>query len=101
MKEQTGRRAWLTEPVDVRLPRTRSAKTRNMPDQSLSALACWTVGLVFALLDVLTTWYAIKFLHLREVNRVGQWVIAEFGLGAALALRVVVGCAALGLLALA
>ena len=101
VREQTGLRACLTERVDVRLPRTRSAKARGLPEQRLSALACWTVGLVFALLDVLTTWYAVKPLHLREVNRVGQWVIAEFGLEAALAMRVVIGCSALGLLALA
>jgi hypothetical protein len=60
---------------------------------------CWTVGMCFALLDAVTTWYALQMLGLREGNPIAKWAIEELGLGRALALRVLVGGVVLGLIA--
>jgi hypothetical protein len=61
---------------------------------------CWTVGMCFALLDAVTTWYALEMVGLHEGNPIAKWAIEELGLGRALALRVLVGAAVLGLIAL-
>jgi Domain of unknown function (DUF5658) len=66
---------------------------------SLTAGVCWTVGMVFALLDAVTTWYAVTRLHMPEGNPVARWVIAEIGVSEAVALRVLVSAVVLGLLA--
>ena len=60
---------------------------------------CWTVGMCFALVDALTTWYAVDVLGLREGNPIAKWAIDELGLDRALALRVLVGGVVLGLIA--
>ena len=60
---------------------------------------CWTVGMCFALVDAVTTWYAVRVLGLREGNPIAKWAIEELGLGRALALRVLVGGVILGLIA--
>ena len=59
----------------------------------------WLVGMVFAIFDVLTTWYALAVLHLHEGNPVGTWAIEHLGLSRALALRIIIGAAVLGLIA--
>jgi hypothetical protein len=59
----------------------------------------WLIGMVFALLDVLTTWYALTVLGMHEGNPVGTWAIDHFGLSRALALRVIIGAVVLGLIA--
>ena len=60
---------------------------------------CWTVGMCFALVDAITTWYAVRVLGFREGNPIAKWVIEEIGLDRALALRVVLGGVILGLIA--
>jgi len=65
----------------------------------LSPFACFVLGSCFAVLDAATTWYALRFTNLPEGNPVLRWAFANFGLTPALVLRVVVGCAALALLA--
>jgi hypothetical protein len=55
--------------------------------------------MVFAMADVITTWYALTALHLREANPVAKWAIAHLGLSSALTLRVVIGAAVLALIA--
>ena len=59
----------------------------------------WLVGMMFAIVDALTTWYALTILRMHEGNPVGTWAIDHFGLSRALALRVIVGAAVLGLIA--
>jgi hypothetical protein len=59
----------------------------------------WIVGMVFAIIDVLTTWYALTTLRMHEGNPVGIWAIEHLGLFRALALRIVIGAAVLGLIA--
>jgi hypothetical protein len=68
-------------------------------DRWLSPLASFVLGSCFALLDALTTWYALSFTHLLEGNPAARWAFDTFGLGPALVLRVLLGCAALALLA--
>jgi hypothetical protein len=65
----------------------------------LSPFACFVVGTCFAVLDAVTTWYALRYTHLPEGNPALRWAFANFGLTAALVLRVLIGCAALALLA--
>ncbi len=60
---------------------------------------CWTVGMCFAIVDAVTTWYAVSVLGLREGNPIAKWAIEELGLSRALALRVLVGGVVLGLIA--
>jgi hypothetical protein len=59
----------------------------------------WLVGMMFAMLDVLTTWYALTVLKMHEGNPVGTWAIEHLGLSRALALRIIIGAAVLGLIA--
>jgi len=59
----------------------------------------WLVGMVFAMVDALTTWYALTVLDLHEGNPVGTWAIDHLGLSRALALRIIVGAAVLGVVA--
>jgi hypothetical protein len=61
---------------------------------------CWTVGMCFALVDAVSTWYAVQVLGLREGNPIAKWAIGEVGLGRALALRVLIGAVVLGLISL-
>jgi hypothetical protein len=68
-------------------------------DRWLSPFASFVLGTGFAVLDALTTWYALSFTHLLEGNPAARWAFATFGLGPALVLRVVLGAAALALLA--
>jgi hypothetical protein len=65
----------------------------------LSPFASFVIGSCFALLDALTTWYALSFTPLLEGNPAARWAFDNLGLGPALVLRVVLGCAALALLA--
>jgi Domain of unknown function (DUF5658) len=65
----------------------------------LSPFACFVVGSCFAVLDAVTTWYALRYTHLPEGNPALRWAFSNFGLTAALVLRVLIGCAALALLA--
>jgi hypothetical protein len=67
--------------------------------RSLSALACFLLGSCFAVLDATSTWYALRFTHLSEGNPALRWAFDHVGLGPALVLRVVIGCAALAFLA--
>jgi hypothetical protein len=59
----------------------------------------WLVGMAFAFVDVLTTWYAITALKMHEGNPLGTWAIEHLGLSRALALRIIIGAAVLGLIA--
>ena len=59
----------------------------------------WLVGMVFAIVDALTTWYALTVLDMHEGNPIGTWAIDHLGLSRALALRVIIGAAVLGLIA--
>lgn len=61
---------------------------------------CWAVGMCFALIDAVTTWYALEMVGLHEGNPIAKWAIEELGLGRALALRVLVGGVVLGLIAI-
>jgi len=67
--------------------------------QSATVGSLWALGMGFALLDAITTWYALEHLGLREGNPLAQWAIAEWGLSVALVARIVVGGIVLGLLA--
>ena len=68
--------------------------------RSATVGTCWTVGMCFALVDAVSTWYAVRVLGLQEGNPIASWAIEELGLGRALALRVLVGAVVLGLIAL-
>ena len=68
--------------------------------RSATVGTCWTVGMCFALVDAVSTWYAVRVLDLQEGNPIASWAIEELGLGRALALRVLVGAVVLGLIAL-
>ena len=61
--------------------------------------ACWTVGMCFALVDAVTTWYALQVLGLHEGNPIAKWAIAELGSQPRPCLRVIVGAVVLGLIA--
>jgi hypothetical protein len=65
----------------------------------LSPFACFVLGSCFAVFDAATTWYGLSFTHLPEGNPALRWAFANFGLTPALVMRVLLGCAALGLLA--
>lgn len=65
----------------------------------MSPRACFVVGSVFALIDALTTWYALRHTILLEANPAARWAFDRFGLAEALTLRVVLGCGALAVLA--
>jgi hypothetical protein len=65
----------------------------------LSPSACFVLGSCFAVLDALSTWYALHFTHLPEGNPVLRWLFQQVGLGPALTLRVLLGCGALALMA--
>ena len=67
--------------------------------RSLSALACFLLGSCFAMLDAMSTWYALRFTDLSEGNPALRWAFETVGVGPALVLRVVIGCCALGFLA--
>ena len=54
---------------------------------------------MIALLDAVTTWYGVRVVHLPESNPIARSGIEQLGLGATLVLRVVIGCAAVGLAA--
>jgi Domain of unknown function (DUF5658) len=58
-------------------------------------LICTVIGV----LDAMTTWYGIRVVHLPESNPLARSGIEHLGLGATLVLRVVIGCAAVGLAA--
>jgi hypothetical protein len=73
--------------------------TIDARERWLSPFACFVAGSCFAVLDAATTWYGLRFTHLPEGNPALRWAFANFGLTPALVLRVLVGCAALGLLA--
>jgi hypothetical protein len=59
----------------------------------------WIVGMLFAIVDVLTTWYALTVLKMHEGNPIGTWAIEHLGLSRALALRIIIGAAVLGIIA--
>jgi hypothetical protein len=65
----------------------------------ITPMSGWVVGMLFAIVDVLTTWYALTSLGMHEGNPVGTWAIDNLGLSRALALRIIVGAAVLGLIA--
>ena len=79
-------------------PDVRSA-TREANGRWLSPFACFVLGSCFAVFDAATTWYGLRFTHLPEGNPVLRWAFDNFGLTPALVMRVLVGCAALALLA--
>ena len=68
--------------------------------QSVSVATCWALGMCFAVLDAVTTWYALDIQGLHEGNPVAKWAIAEWGLSRALAARIVLGAVVLGLIAI-
>src|SRR4051794_1281355 len=68
--------------------------------QSVGVGTCWALGVFFAVLDAVTTWYALDILGLQEGNPVAKWAIAEWGLSRALAARIVLGAVVLGLIAI-
>ena len=55
--------------------------------------------MVFAIIDALTTWYALTVLKMHEGNPIGTWAIDHLGLSRALALRIIIGAAVLGIIA--
>jgi hypothetical protein len=55
--------------------------------------------MAFALVDAITTWYATTRLHMPEGNPVARWAIAQVGISNAVALRVLISAAVLGVLA--
>jgi hypothetical protein len=59
----------------------------------------WLIGMVFAIVDALTTWYALTTLDMHEGNPVGTWAIDHLGLSRALALRIIIGAVVLGVIA--
>ncbi|MEX1008496.1 MAG: DUF5658 family protein [Acidimicrobiia bacterium] len=65
----------------------------------LSPFACFVLGSCFAVLDAVTTRYALRYTRLPEGNPALRWAFENFGLTPALILRVLVGCSALALLA--
>jgi hypothetical protein len=67
--------------------------------ERLSAGVCWAVGMAFAVVDAITTWYAVTRLHMPEGNPVARWAIDQVGISNAVALRVLVSAAVLGVLA--
>jgi len=77
----------------------RPASQVRLLGHSATVGTCWTVGMCFALLDAVTTWYALEMVGLHEGNPIAKWAIEELGLGRALALRVLVGAVVLGLIA--
>src|SRR5690349_14027367 len=79
-------------------PDARTA-TVEASERWLSPFACFVVGSCFAVLDAATTWYALRFTRLPEGNPALRWAFANFGLTPALVLRVLLGSAALALLA--
>jgi len=79
---------------------TREAEPRSkLLTSDITPVIGWLVGMVFAIFDVLTTWYALDVLHLHEGNPVGTWAIEHLGLSRALSLRILIGAAVLGLIA--
>jgi hypothetical protein len=68
--------------------------------QSVTVGTCWVLGMLFALLDAVTTWYALDIVGLHEGNPVAKWAIAEWGLSRALAARILLGAVVLGLIAI-
>ncbi len=64
-----------------------------------SPFSCFVLGSCFAVLDAVSTWYALRFTRLPEANPALRWAFEQVGLTTALVLRVLVGCAALALLA--
>jgi hypothetical protein len=68
--------------------------------EMFTAGVCWTIGMGFAVLDAVTTWYAVTTLHMPEANPVARWAIAEVGISRAVALRVLLSALVLGLLAI-
>ncbi|HXY94251.1 MAG TPA: DUF5658 family protein [Acidimicrobiia bacterium] len=79
----------------------REARTAALDPEGrwLSPFGCFVLGSSFAVLDALTTWYALRFTHIPEGNPVLRWAFGEFGVTPALVLRVLVGCTALAVLA--
>jgi hypothetical protein len=77
-------------------PRTATMEAR---ERWLSPLACFVLGSCFAVFDAATTWYGLRFTHLPEGNPALRWAFENFGLTPALVMRVLLGCAALALLA--
>lgn len=67
--------------------------------RSPSPFAYSIVGSGFAVLDAVSTWYALRFTDLPEGNPALRWAFEHIGLGPALVLRVLIGWAALALLA--
>jgi hypothetical protein len=65
----------------------------------LSPFGCFVAGSCFAVLDAVTTWYALRYTRLPEGNPAARWAFDAIGVGPALVLRVVIGCGALALLA--
>jgi hypothetical protein len=79
---------------------TRSAGGRTtLLTSDITPTLGWLVGMVFAIVDALTTWYALTVLDMHEGNPIGTWAIDHVGLSRALALRVIIGAAVLGLIA--
>jgi len=79
-------------------PNVRTA-TIDARERWLSPFACFVLGSCFAVFDAATTWYGLRVSHLPEGNPALRWAFANFGLGPSLVLRVLVGSAALALLA--
>jgi hypothetical protein len=75
---------------------TTVAPTRT---RSPSAPGYFLLGSAFAVLDAVSTWYAMRFTGLIEGNRALLWAFDQMGLGPTLVLRVLLGCVALALLA--
>jgi len=60
----------------------------------------WTVGVFFAIVDAITTYYALRYVGLHEGNPVAKWTIEALGLSQAVALRVLIGAVVLGIVAI-
>jgi len=86
---------------DVQLVQKRVRWWRRRPSapRARRAWRCWVICTVTGLLDALTTWYGVRVVHLPESNPLARSGIEHLGLGATLVMRVVIGCAAVGLAA--
>ena len=82
--------------VGARLGETsvpQSASSPRASDALVAKLSWWSLRilLIAAFLDALTTYVSLNGEGARESNPFGRSLISEFGLGGAMALRVVIG----------
>ena len=95
MTVQRADRACLTVGMDSHPAGGRTALLTS----DITPAVGWLIGMAFAIVDALTTWYALTVLNMHEGNPIGTWAIDHLGLSRALALRIILGAVVLGLIA--